>query len=201
MRLSKAKSALISILLATPVAAYFGAPSGDRWFAVGLWLVFAIIAGAIVLLIPMLRCPDCGRETNYFHNYSETLANRHRRFTKCRGCHAMIDRATGDIVARIPPEEGQAIDRSSILIQCGILFVIMGINLLIVSVAILVITCLVVAEGRSNSNRTAIVVIGSGVGILLGILLIAAPILALRRSQRRGRDQQNHVPIRFRIRW
>lgn len=185
MRLSKAKSTLIGILLAGLVAVYFGAPSGDRWFAVGLWLVFAIIAGAIVLLIPMLRCPDCGRETDYFHNYSETVANRRYRFIKCRGCHAMIDRESGEVVARIQPDEGQTLDRTSFLVQCAILFVFTGVCLIIVSVTIGVITILLITEGRGNSNRTATVFIGSGVGLLLGIMLIVAPIVALRRSQRR----------------
>ncbi len=115
------KAFLIAILLAGFAGVYFKTTLGDRSFALGVWLVFSLVAGCWVLLLPVLRCPDCGRATAYFDNYSERqdslTAVGIAATSSAKHCHSVIDRLDRTVVQRMTATDGKNVDRINSLFQ------------------------------------------------------------------------------------
>ena len=132
------KAILITLSLAGLPLMYFFPPRGvDRWFAVSAWLVFAGISSTLILLMPMLHCPHCGRATSYFDTYTETvdrLQGGRRRHIQCKHCHSIIDRLSRTVVTRLPKAKGRSLIRFSFLLGIGRLLCTVGYGLVVVSI-------------------------------------------------------------------
>jgi hypothetical protein len=181
------KAFLIAILLAGFAGIYFNTPLGDRSFALGLWLVFSLIVGCGVLLLPVLRCPDCGRATDYFDNYSErqnSLTGGNRRYFKCRHCHSVIDRLNGTVVQRLTAVDGRILDRISFLINAWLVFLAAGISLIGVSIFFGILVVLITLEGRANNDHALIVWLGCVGVFVIGLLLVVIGWGMKRRADR-----------------
>src|SRR5262245_18902886 len=114
------KIVVIATLLFSVLLAYWLEPGGDRWFAVGVWLVLTVIVGTIVLLMPVLHCPDCDRATPYMNNYrawTARLTGNARQNVKCRHCGCIFDRLTSRVIGRMPLGESRVIDRMVFLFR------------------------------------------------------------------------------------
>jgi hypothetical protein len=181
------KAFLIAILLAGLAGVYFRTPLGDRSFALGVWLVFSLIAGCWVVLLPVLCCPNCGRATWYFDNYTErqdSLTGGRRRHLKCNRCHSVIDRLNGTVVRRLTAVEGRKLDRFSFLVNVGLLLMIAGILLIGASVVVGIIVVLIALEGRADNNHALVVRIACAGGFVIGLLLVVIGWGTIRRAHR-----------------
>ncbi len=181
------KAFLIAILLMGLVAIYFNAPLRDRSFAIGAWLVFSLIAGFWVLLLPVLFCPNCRRATAYFDNYTErqdSLTSGHRRYLKCKHCHSIIDRLNGTVVRRLTAVEGRNLDRFRFLFNMWLLLMIAGILLVGVSIVVGIIVVLINLEGRANNDHARVVRLGCIGGFIIGLMLVVIGWGMIRRAHR-----------------
>jgi hypothetical protein len=207
MNAHTAKAFVIAGLLvvsALGYLAYLRQPSGDRWFAVVVWLAFAGFAGILVLLVPVLRCPNCGRATAYFDNYFEwtdRLTGGFRRRIKCKSCHCIIDRLTGTVVARLPRDEGRLISRLLLLVRIGWTLCSAGYALVIGSVGIGAIVADGIAEGVGNRHRAGVVLLGCGIALTAGLLLAVAGHWLKRRAGRMVEERGIKYATGVRTRW
>ncbi len=197
------KALLIAILLAGFAGVYFKTPLGDRSFALGVWLVFSLVAGCWVLLLPVLRCPDCGRATAYFDNYSErqdSLTGGHRRHLKCKHCHSVIDRLDRTVVQRMTATDGKNVDRINSLFSLWLVLLAAGISLIVVSTVVGIIVVLITLEGRANNDHALVVRLGCIGGFVIGLMLVVIGWRMKRRAHRFA--EQNHIqyPKKIRIR-
>lgn len=197
------KAFLIAILLAGFAGVYLRIPLGDQPFALGVWLVFSLIFGFWVLLLPVLRCPDCGRATAYFDNYSErqnSLTGGHRRHLKCKHCHSVIDRLNRTVVQRMTATDGKNVDRINSLFNLWLVLLAAGISLIVVSTVAGIIVVLITLEGRANNAHAPIVRLICVGLFVIGILLMVIGWGMKRRAHRFA--EQNHIqsPKKIRMR-
>jgi type III secretory pathway component EscS len=196
------KAFIIAILLAGFAGVYFRTPLGDRSFALGVWLVFSLIAGGWVLLMPVLCCPNCGRATAYFDNYSErqdSLTGGNRRHVKCKHCHSVIDRLNGTVVHRLTAVDGRNLDRIRFLLSMWLVLMAAGILLIGVSIVVGIIEVLITLESRANDHA---LIVGIGcVGVFVtGLLLVAIGWGMKRRAHRFAEQNRIQFPNKVRIR-
>jgi ribosomal protein S27E len=204
MNANLGKAAIIAILLAGFAGIYFRTPVGDRSFALGVWLVFSLIFGCWILLLPVLRCPDCGRATMYFDNYSErvdSLTGGHRRHVKCKQCHSVIDRLGGTVVNRLMAEEGRNLDRIDFLLDMWRVLLAAGICLIGVSIVLGIIMVLITLDGHANNQRLAIGYSTCAGMFMLGLILVAAGWHQKRRASRFADQRGMRLSRKIRIRW
>jgi hypothetical protein len=181
------KASLVAVLLAGFVGIYFKTPMGDRTFALGVWLVFSLIAGCWILLLPVLCCPNCRRATAYFDNYSErqdSLTGGHRRHLKCNHCHCVIDRLNRTVVLRLTAVEGRNRDRFSSLVNMWVLLMFAGVLLIGVSIVVGIIVVLSTLEGRANNDHALVIRLGCVGGFVIGLLLVVTGWRMIRRAHR-----------------
>ncbi|MCL6504522.1 MAG: hypothetical protein K6T86_17720 [Pirellulales bacterium] len=198
------KALLIAMLLAGVPLAYFTQASGDRWFAVVAWLAFAGIAGMVILLMPVLHCPNCGRATKYFDNYypwTDRLRGGFLRHIRCKHCHSVIDRLSRTVVARLPRDEGQYITRLSVLVGIGRMLCAGGYALVIGSFGMGAIVAHGMVEGVGNRYRGGIVLLACGMAFTAGLLLAVAGHWLRRRGGRMAEERGIKYTTRVRIRW
>lgn len=199
-----AKALVMATLLLGVAPAYFLTPSGDRWFAVGLWLLFSVIVGILVILKPVLHCPDCGRATRFFVNHAGWSARDpggFRRHVTCANCGCIMDRLSGDVVGRIPPEEARIANRlvSSIRMRLGLFCV--GCALIVGSIGVGTIVVRIVLQGSAHRDRAAIVLLGCGVAFLGGLFSLATSWWLNRKAKRLADEHDIKLRKGIRVRW
>ena len=175
MNAVQAKALTIVFLLVGFVPAYFLTSSGDRWFAVGLWLLCSVVVGLVVVTTPVLRCPQCGRATRYFDTYSDwtaRLTGEFRRCVRCASCGTIIDRLSGDAIARTGADEARVIGRlaASLRMRLGLLWA--GLALIFASLGVAAIIVRIMIDGNARPHRAGMVLAGCGVALVAGLALL-----------------------------
>lgn len=183
---------------------YFGAPFGDRLFAVGVFAVFAIVVTGMLLAMPVLRCPHCGQATDYFDNYSEwfdRLSGRHRRHVMCSHCQTIIDRMDGSAVQQVLQEDGQALSRLFFLVSARMILLFSG------WCVVLVVTGFVYAIAwpafqRNPANPRAVsTLVCCCLTFIAGIAFLVTSWWLRRRAHRFAKSRGIRIEKRIRIRW
>ena len=195
---------MIAVLVVGLVLMDFTQPSGDRGFAVVAGCVFAGVVAILILLIPVLHCPNCGRATAYFDNYFEwtdRLTGGFRRRIQCKHCHSMIDRLSRTVVAQLPRDEGDFIIRLSVLMRLGWTLRGAGYALVIGSVGLGAILVHGIAAGVGIYHRAGVVLLGCGIAFATGFLLAVAGHRLRCRARRLAEERGIEYTSRVRSRW
>lgn len=183
---------------------YFTAPTGDRWFAMGVMAVFAVIVSITVYLLPVLRCPSCGRATDYFDNYTEQterLTGGNRRHVICRNCHTTIDRLNGSALMQIAPEDGRILRHIIFLVFTRIFLLFVGWPLLLGGAWSLIVIVWPEFQRIPHNPRFIAISVCCGLTLFAGIGCLATSWWLKRRLQGFAASQGIRLERGIRIRW
>jgi hypothetical protein len=196
------KFVIIAVLVSCLAPIYYSMPSGDRMFAVWLWLGFCGVIGGLIWFTPILHCPRCGWCTPY-HTYSwgARWTGYMRRYIKCRKCHCIIDRLTGESVGKLPPEEGRALDRLVRLIRLRLGLYWLGGSLIVGSLGIGFIILRIALDGAAHQDRARNVLLGCGLVFLVGVSSLATAWWLKRKTRRLANDHHIELAKGMSIRW
>jgi hypothetical protein len=160
--------------------------------------------GLLVLLLPVLRCPGCGRATRYFDNYSgwgARFTGDAYRHVNCRRCGCVIDRLTRSEVGRVPLDEVRILDRIVFLIRTALGLFLAGCSLVVCSTGVAIIIVQVMNEAGARRDRGALVLLGCGLVFLAGLASVAAAWWLKRKAWRLAAAHGVKMPKGIRIRW